>query len=176
MSTTCTIPRQSRLTAGTTMRSSMTRRILGGLATVYVVGASSLALASPEEDVKATVGRWVQAFNTGNAEQIAATYTADATVYGTMAPDLAAGTEALHAYFAQAARARTQVKLLDAGTVNALSADHAVIAGLYEFSGVRPDGQAFSAPARYSFVLVKDGNDWRIVHHHSSARPRPANP
>ena len=35
------------------------------------------------------------------------------------------------------------------------------------------DGETKSIPARYSLTYVKDGNDWTIVDHHSSAVPAP---
>lgn len=34
-------------------------------------------------------------------------------------------------------------------------------------------GQLTPEPARFSMVLVKQGNDWLIAHHHSSLRPPP---
>jgi len=37
------------------------------------------------------------------------------------------------------------------------------------------DGEAKTLPARYSFTYVKDGNNWVIADHHSSAMP-PAPP
>jgi hypothetical protein len=37
----------------------------------------------------------------------------------------------------------------------------------------RGNGETKSIPARYSFTYVKDGNDCKIVDHHSSAVPSP---
>ena len=35
------------------------------------------------------------------------------------------------------------------------------------------DGETKTLPARYSFTFVKDGGNWMIVDHHSSAMPAP---
>ena len=48
----------------------------------------------------------------------------------------------------------------------------AVNTGYYTFSYVK-DGEPKTLPARYSFTLIKDGDNWMIVDHHSSAMPAP---
>jgi hypothetical protein len=35
------------------------------------------------------------------------------------------------------------------------------------------DGKFVPEPARFTIVLVKQGNEWLIAHHHSSLRPPP---
>jgi hypothetical protein len=50
--------------------------------------------------------------------------------------------------------------------------DTAVNTGYYTLSYTK-DGETKSIPARYSFTYVKDGNDCKIVDHHSSAMPAP---
>ena len=133
-----------------------------------------VASAAPADDATAIVEQWVAAFNASDVDKIIATYTSDASVHGTLAPNLAIGTDSLRAYFTPVTRARNQVKMDSNGTATTLSPDHVVLAGFYEFSGTRADGQAFTAPARYTFVLVRRDGAWRIAHHHSSPRPRPA--
>ena len=46
----------------------------------------------------------------------------------------------------------------------------AVNTGYYKFSYVK-DGETKSLPARYSVTFVKNGEQWLIVDHHSSAMP-----
>jgi hypothetical protein len=45
-------------------------------------------------------------------------------------------------------------------------------AGSYTFSRLENGSRAY-LPARYSLVLTRDGDAWRIAHHHSSAAPQP---
>ena len=134
----------------------------------------SMAAAAPADDARAALDLWAQAFNAGDLDRIVAVYAPTATVHGTTAPGLAAGTDALRAYFMSAFRGGTQVALGDeAVSATTLSPDHIVLAGFYTFTGKRPDGQAFAAPARYTFVVARSGGGWLIHHHHSSPRPRP---
>ncbi len=44
--------------------------------------------------------------------------------------------------------------------------------GYYTFSYSK-DGEARTLPARYSITFVKQGENWMIVDHHSSAMPVP---
>jgi hypothetical protein len=48
----------------------------------------------------------------------------------------------------------------------------AVNTGYYTFSYTE-EGEPKTLPARYSLVFVKDGQNWLIVDHHSSAMPAP---
>ena len=141
---------------------------------VALLAAPSASPAAPADEATAAVERWAAAFNAGDVERVVATYAADASVHGTTAPDLAVGSDALRAYFAPPMRARVQVKMGGDAAAVVLSPAQVVAAGHYEFSGTRPDGQAFALPARYTFVLALRDGTWRIVHHHSSPRPRPA--
>ena len=50
--------------------------------------------------------------------------------------------------------------------------DTAVNTGYYTLFYAK-DGETKSIPARYSFTFVKEGNDCKIVDHHSSAMPAP---
>lgn len=143
---------------------------------VLISASGSGTLAGPKEDAFAAIQNWATAFNASDIDKIIAAYTPEASVHGTMSSSLAVETEALRAYFGPAARSRNQVKLVQDGseTATVLGDDQVVVAGFYEFSGTRPDGQAFTAPARYTFVLVRRDGAWRIAHQHSSPRPRPA--
>src|SRR5215831_21292348 len=58
------------------------------------------------------------------------------------------------------------------GPVDPRLRNTAVNSGYYTFSYTK-DGETKSIPARYSLTYVKDGNDWKIVDHHSSAVPAP---
>ncbi|EKS41209.1 MAG: hypothetical protein ACJAVZ_005006 [Afipia broomeae] len=138
----------------------------------FILG-SHFASAGPAEDAAGVVTKWEKAFNAGEVDDIVRMYTTEATLFGTLSPSISSGPEPLKAYFAASAKNRTQVKLVDAPTVTKLSDSAFVLAGIYEFSGTRADGQSFSAPARYSLVVVDSGGQWRIAHQHSSPRPKP---
>ena len=71
---------------------------------------------------------------------------------------------------------RTKLSLLYIYSVpeplGTLYGDTAVNTGYYTFSFTK-DGETKSLPARYSLTYVKEGNDCKIVDHHSSAMPTP---
>src|SRR5260370_31639400 len=129
------------------------------------------AHADQRDDAYASVERWSEAFNSGDAEQIVGIYTNDALVLGTLSPGLTSTPEDLRAYFQAAAAAKLRVKLGDHSAV-AISPDAIAIAGFYDFSRPGPDGQPVVVPARFSFVMVKKDGLWKVAHHHSSVRPK----
>jgi uncharacterized protein (TIGR02246 family) len=145
----------------------------GRLLAVPVV-AASLWLAAParaaSEDAQQTLLRWAEAFNAGKPDDVAALYTRDATLWGTVASAVVASPPAIKAYFAEATQAGTKVRFLQ-NTPTELSPDVVLEVGRYEFERSR-DGQTVILPARYSFVMVKQGDIWKIAHQHSSLAPK----
>lgn len=128
--------------------------------------------AGPREDAFGMVDEWAFAFNSGNVDKIVALYSPEALVLGTVSPSLASTPEDLRKYFGASAAAKSQVQLGERAAA-VLSNDAAVMTGFYEFS--RPAaGQPAVTPARFTFILVRRDEGWRIVHHHSSVRPKPA--
>jgi len=61
-------------------------------------------------------------------------------------------------------RSRVLAKLLSY-SVRVLSDSAVVVTGLDVLTGVR-DGNAYTAPGRVTFVVSKQGDDWKIVHFH----------
>jgi uncharacterized protein (TIGR02246 family) len=134
--------------------------------------AVSIAHADPEAETAALLQRWAAAFNAGDVEQMLPLYAPDATLLGTGSPEMLAKEEGVRSYFARPFKRKYQVRM--GGAVTSRLADRVlVVTGDFEFVGTRGDGSDFVTPSRYTFVLAKQGAEWRIVHHHSSPRPRP---
>ena len=97
----------------------------------------------------------------------------DAILLGTVSPVLSEGTDAIRAYFSN---------LKGSGNKNAVGERHTmvlndnavVVTGFYEYTRMK-DGQSVSGPSRFTMLLIKDGGEWLIAHHHSSPRSQPAN-
>ncbi|MGD9944050.1 MAG: DUF4440 domain-containing protein [Burkholderiaceae bacterium] len=138
---------------------------------ILLVGAAP-AFAAPADDAVGILAKWEKAFNAGDARAVVELYAPDATIFGTLSPTVSSG-DGLRTYFEGTAKSRTQVKLLGSPTVSTLPNNVFVLAGLYEFSGTRANGQSFTAPARYSLVIANVGGKPLIVHQHSSPQPRP---
>jgi hypothetical protein len=79
--------------------------------------------------------------------------------------------EVLRKYFADNYAARTKVPLISASITDcsavALSDDTVVVAGRWQTE--RPNALSL---LRFTMVMHKRGGQWRIVHLHSSPRPK----
>jgi|ERR1700676_3299347 len=118
-----------------------------------------------------TVERWAQSFNEGNSDAVAGLYAPEATIWGTLGQSLTTSAGHIRDYFIEAARAGLRVKL-GAHVSSPISETCAIDTGQYDFSRTAV-GQTTIFPARYSFVLVKQGGAWMIAHQHSSIVPKP---
>jgi uncharacterized protein (TIGR02246 family) len=124
------------------------------------------AFSGPIDDASAVIDRWAAAFNANDADAVVRLYAPDALLHGTTSPKLNAGTEAIREYFKGLPGSGNTVTIAERHMVGL--GDTAVMGvGFYQFS--RPTAR----PARFTFVIVKRGDDWVIAHHHSSALPPP---
>jgi len=131
----------------------------------------STVFGGAAEEGSAVIDRWASVFSANDAEGVMKLYAPDAILLGTVSPIIAEGTEPIRAYFARLPGSGNKVVIGERRTI--ILADGVVVsAGFYEFTIMR-DGKALPNPARFTMVLVKRGTDWLIVHHHSSARPKP---
>lgn len=121
-------------------------------------------------DVGEATEHWARTFNQGDPTAIVSLYMEDAVLWGTVAPELLTGQQAIRDYFARAcvpgALPRVQLEQQHVRVIG----DVAVNSGAYLFRVIE-QGQERELPARFSMVWRKTFQGWRLVDHHSSARP-----
>jgi uncharacterized protein (TIGR02246 family) len=148
-------------------------RIAQIVCTTLILISPALALAGPAEDANAVVDRWSASYSGNDPENVANNYWSDAILLGTVSPVMSEGTEAIVTYF---------MPLRDSGNKNTIDErrtividDNAVvITGFYTFTRM-VDGKPVPGPSRFTMLVTKRGDDWRIAHHHSSPHVLPKN-
>jgi len=141
------------------------------LIVALLVLSPAAASASPAEDANAVVDRWAAIFTANDAGELVKLYAPDAILLGTFSPIIADTPDLIRDYFKRLPGSGNKVVLGDRRTAK-LSDEAVLVTGFYEFTLIR-EGKPVPTPARFSMVVIKRGNDWLIVHHHSSRRPEP---
>jgi len=157
------------------MREEMMQTRLAISAVVLLLSAGvsvQSARACSTEAVAGAVDKWTTVLAENNPDTIVALYSKDAVLWGTLSPTVRSDPAALKAYFVAAFQALPKLTVKFGEQLIRVYGDTAVNTGYYTFSFTK-DGEAKSLPARYSLTYVKEGNDCRIVDHHSSAMPTP---
>jgi hypothetical protein len=157
------------------MREEMMQARLAINAVVLVLSAGvsvQTATACSKEAVAGAVDRWTTVLAENNPDTIVALYSKDAVLWGTLSPTVRSDPAALKAYFVAAFQALPKLTVKFGDQLIRVYGDTAVNTGYYTFSFTK-DGETKSLPARYSLTYVKEGNDCKIVDHHSSAMPAP---
>jgi hypothetical protein len=136
------------------------RRFVQLLVVMAIASIPSVTYAGPADEASAAIDRWVAAYSSNDIEALLKAYAPDAILQGTSEPQINTGTEALRKYFRGLPGSGNKVTIQQRQMV--VINDTTVIGlGFYTFRN----------PARFSFVVVKRGNDWVIAHHHSSSIP-----
>jgi hypothetical protein len=150
-----------------------TRFAMSAVVLLLSAGVSvQTATACSKEAVAGAVDRWTTVLAENNPDTIVALYSKDAVLWGTLSPTVRSDPAALKAYFVGAFQALPKLTVKFGEQLIRVYGDTAVNTGYYTFSFTK-DGETKSLPARYSLTYVKEGNDCKIVDHHSSAMPTP---
>jgi uncharacterized protein (TIGR02246 family) len=149
----------------------------GALLSVAVMLGPPAALArdvacqpTTEKQVAALFDRWNAALGTKNPDKVVATYAPDATLLPTVKNGPLIGPGPIRGYFVHFLEQSPQGKINQ--RVIHIGCNIAYDIGLYTFTLHDPHtNQAADVQARYTFVYAPVHGAWRIVHHHSSAKP-----
>jgi uncharacterized protein (TIGR02246 family) len=155
-----------------TMQETMQVRFVSGCIALGLLLPAQPATADPKQEVAAATQKWATVFAENNPDTILPLYTSDAVLWGTLSPTVRSDPGAVKAYFVGAFGALPKATVKFGDQLIRVYGNTAVNTGYYTFSYSK-DGETKSIPARYSFTYVKEGNDWKIVDHHSSAVPAP---
>jgi len=129
------------------------------------------AFADPTKEAGGLFARWKAAYDANDNVAVAKLYATDAILHGTRSRDLTIGREAITKYFTVVVGTGNKVEFRER-ELKALDDKTILAVGFNDFMRNK-DGQLTPEPARFTSVLVKQGNDWFIAHHHSSLRPPP---
>lgn len=153
------------------------RQRLSTLPALFLVGCAlsqtkPVASAGSKEEVAAATAKWGQTLGENDPDKIVALYATDGVLWGTLSPKVRSDPAALRDYFVTAFKVLPGLKVTFGDQLIRIYGDTAVNTGYYTFSYVK-DGEPRTLPARYSFTFVREGGNWMIVDHHSSAMPPP---
>ena len=121
-------------------------------------------------EIKASLQRWIEAFNLRNPAQICALYHPEAVLWGTTAQALITSPDGLRQYFEGHCAALTPLTVTLTDQRVRVFGDVAVNSGSYTLTTVIQE-RLIGMPARFSFTYRRTGGDWLIVDHHSSWVP-----
>jgi uncharacterized protein (TIGR02246 family) len=123
-----------------------------------------------QEIASRNFGIWNRALQTGNPKEVAALYIADATFLPTVSGEFKKGQYGAEEYFKHFLEKNPTGEIIQE-EVQTLGTDCYLHSGIYNFE-VSPGDDRQVVEARFSFVWKKDDQgEWKIVHHHSSAKP-----
>ena len=133
--------------------------------------APTQAFSGPAEEAGALFTRWKAAYDANDNVAVAKLYASDSILHGTRSRDLTIGREAITKYFTVVVGTGNKVEFRER-ELKVLNDQTILVVGFNDFMRNK-DGQLTPEPARFTMVLVKQGSDWLIAHHHSSLRPPP---
>jgi uncharacterized protein (TIGR02246 family) len=134
----------------------------------------AVAVAGAVEEANAAIDRWSAAYSANDVDAVVKNYWPDAILLGTKSPIISTGSDSIRKYF-------TDLKLAGSGNKNQIQERHSIaiddkavlVTGFYEFTRMQ-EGKPVPGPSRFTMLVTKRGNEWRIAHHHSSPRVMPA--
>ena len=137
-----------------------------------LLGWPLAAFAGPKEDALLVVEQFKRAFDASDVPGVVHLFAPDAVFLGTLSPKLITKTGDVDAYF-QAIKTDMPRRVVFGEYSTVVLSDTTVLfAGMDQFSSTK-DGKTIELPARFTILVTKGDQGWRISHFHSSVRPGP---
>jgi uncharacterized protein (TIGR02246 family) len=130
------------------------------------VVSPAVASAAPAEDANAAVDRWSAAYSGNDPDTIAGNYWPDAILLGTVSPVISEGTQAIVTYFTPTKGTGNRNTIDERHTV-VIDDTAVLVTGFYTFTRM-VEGKPTPGPSRFTMLITRRGDEWRIAHHHSS--------
>jgi uncharacterized protein (TIGR02246 family) len=140
------------------------------LAFIVVLICPMAAVSGPKEDAFQVVEQFKKAFDTSDVEGVVRLFAPDAVLLGTQSPILATKTEQIESYFQGLRQFMPRSVIFEDYSTIVISEAAVLFAGLDTFTRTN-DGKTVTRPVRFTMLIVKTDQGWRIRHFHSSARP-----
>ena len=137
-----------------------------------VPGATNLPVAQLLALASSNFKAWNDALSTGDKSKVASMYTNPMSFLPTVSPDHIKNTQGAEDYFSVFLKKKPSGKITDE-EVTQTGPNSYVHSGKYIFE---LDDDRKKVPARFSYLWTKDGDQWKIAHHHSSIVPGTENP
>ena len=144
--------------------------ICGAVIVLSIMAGHNSAWSEPKKDVAVAASKWEAVFAENNSDSILALYSKDGVLWGTLSPTVRADPPGLRAYFVSAFQALPKATVKFGRSTDPSVWQYGSKYGILNFV-IHQNGEPKSIPARYSFTYVKEGENWMIVDHHSSAMP-----
>ena len=131
-------------------------------------------LSAPADDAAAVFAKWKAAYDANDNVAVAGLYAPNAILHGTRSNNVTVGREAITKYFTIVVGTGNKVEFRE-HQLMVINNSTVLAVGFNDFMR-NVGGKLNPEPARFSILLVKQGNEWLIAHHHSSLRPPPPAP
>jgi uncharacterized protein (TIGR02246 family) len=141
------------------------------VALVLSVIFAATSRAAPADEALKVLEAWTEAFSTSDVDRIVSLYAPDALFMATNSKSVVTETTDIRSYLERTLLTdRPRGAPTSDKFVKVLSEDVVLVTGLNTSTGVH-DGKPYANPGRITFIIVKRGDAWKIVHMHRSAMP-----
>lgn len=128
-----------------------------------VIAATETTLAAQN------FAKWNDALLTGIPSHVADLYAENMTLLPTMAQEIITDRKGVEAYFVFFLQLKPIAAIVEEHTVTITDTSY-LHCGMYRFT-LTSEGKTQDVDARFSMLWQKHGDEWQIVHHHSSRLP-----
>ena len=119
---------------------------------------------------KAFIEEWMEAVCSNDVDAILCLYKKDGLLLGTMDSEIRKGHDEIKIYFDYFLQFKPCGRISNIIEEDLGNRRMAIANGIYEFD-LTENGEQTTTPARFTFVLDREGTKWKIHSHHSSKKP-----